>query len=177
MPSQPSRGSSHLSTIALITSELYAYFPSLVIFQKTHKQVHKTPAKAAAAPTTSSSDDPSSTTTPSATSAPLALVLKEGQYIPNPNYAYTGTLRPVYPLSEKRAVPAHIPRPDHADDREFEALGGIGERVQVCAEEIRADLAHRRSCWCCSRGRECFGGHRREQGGSADATTGEVVRC
>lgn len=33
------------------------------------------------------------------------------------NYAYTGTLRPVYPLSEKRVVPANIVRPDYADDR------------------------------------------------------------
>ncbi|RSH79262.1 Methionine aminopeptidase 1 [Apiotrichum porosum] len=31
------------------------------------------------------------------------------------NYAFTGTLRPVYPLSERRVVPSHIPRPDYAD--------------------------------------------------------------
>ncbi|KZT33026.1 methionine aminopeptidase [Sistotremastrum suecicum HHB10207 ss-3] len=38
-----------------------------------------------------------------------------GSYNPFPNYPYTGTLRPVYPLSPKRLVPAHIPRPDYAD--------------------------------------------------------------
>ncbi|WVQ71825.1 methionine aminopeptidase, type I [Cryptococcus sp. DSM 104548] len=31
------------------------------------------------------------------------------------NYKFTGPLRPVYPLSKKREVPAHIPRPDYAD--------------------------------------------------------------
>ncbi len=34
------------------------------------------------------------------------------------NYPFTGTMRPVYPLSAKRAVPASIQRPDYADDRE-----------------------------------------------------------
>lgn len=33
-------------------------------------------------------------------------------------YKWTGTLRPKYPLSAKREVPAHIPRPDYADHRE-----------------------------------------------------------
>ncbi|KIR54229.1 methionine aminopeptidase, type I [Cryptococcus gattii Ru294] len=31
------------------------------------------------------------------------------------NYQFTGPLRPVYPLSPKRLVPAHIERPDYAD--------------------------------------------------------------
>lgn len=31
------------------------------------------------------------------------------------NYRFTGPLRPVYPLSSKRLVPAHIERPDYAD--------------------------------------------------------------
>lgn len=35
------------------------------------------------------------------------------------DYKFTGTLRPAYPLSEKREVPAHIPRPDYADHREL----------------------------------------------------------
>ncbi|KAJ8078749.1 Methionine aminopeptidase 1 [Marasmius tenuissimus] len=37
-------------------------------------------------------------------------------YNPFPNYSYTGPLRPMYPLSGKRAVPDHIPRPDYVDD-------------------------------------------------------------
>lgn len=37
------------------------------------------------------------------------------------NYNFTGPLRPVYPLSPKREVPAHIQRPDYADNRELGA--------------------------------------------------------
>jgi hypothetical protein len=37
-------------------------------------------------------------------------------YNPFPNYAFTGALRPVYPLSNTRKVPDHIPRPDYAED-------------------------------------------------------------
>ncbi|KIJ69432.1 hypothetical protein HYDPIDRAFT_80706 [Hydnomerulius pinastri MD-312] len=39
---------------------------------------------------------------------------KDGTFNPFPNYDYSGTLRPLYPLSPKREVPAHIPRPDYA---------------------------------------------------------------
>lgn len=39
-----------------------------------------------------------------------------GYYNPFPSFAYTGPLRPVYPLSEKRTVPASIPHPDYAAD-------------------------------------------------------------
>ncbi|KAF8077977.1 methionine aminopeptidase [Lyophyllum atratum] len=40
----------------------------------------------------------------------------DGTYNPFPNYQYTGSIRPVYPLSNARAVPDHIPRPDYAID-------------------------------------------------------------
>lgn len=39
----------------------------------------------------------------------------DGTFNPFPNYTYSGTLRPVYPLSPKRQVPDHIPRPDYAE--------------------------------------------------------------
>jgi Methionine aminopeptidase len=39
-----------------------------------------------------------------------------GYFNPWPNFKYTGTLRPVYPLSPRRPVPDHIPRPDYAED-------------------------------------------------------------
>ncbi|KAF9069666.1 peptidase M24, structural domain-containing protein [Rhodocollybia butyracea] len=42
--------------------------------------------------------------------------IDSGSYNPFPNYGFTGTLRPLYPLSAKRAVPEHIPRPDYATD-------------------------------------------------------------
>ncbi|KAJ1921327.1 Methionine aminopeptidase 1 [Mycoemilia scoparia] len=35
-------------------------------------------------------------------------------YDPFPSFKYTGELRPVYPLSPRRPVPEHIPRPDYA---------------------------------------------------------------
>ncbi|KAF8959056.1 peptidase M24, structural domain-containing protein [Flammula alnicola] len=37
----------------------------------------------------------------------------DGTYNPFPNYSFTGTMRPVYPLSPTRKVPDHIPRPDY----------------------------------------------------------------
>lgn len=41
--------------------------------------------------------------------------LPDGVYNPFPNFEFTGTLHPWYPLSPKRQVPAHIQRPDHAE--------------------------------------------------------------
>ncbi|KAL1694264.1 peptidase M24, structural domain-containing protein [Schizophyllum commune] len=41
---------------------------------------------------------------------------EEGTYNPWPDLPYTGTLRAVYPLSPRRAVPAHIGKPDYAVD-------------------------------------------------------------
>ncbi|KAJ2782639.1 Methionine aminopeptidase 1 [Coemansia javaensis] len=38
----------------------------------------------------------------------------KGTYDPHPNYPYTGPLRPVYPLSPRRQVPAGIACPDYA---------------------------------------------------------------
>ncbi|KAG1756816.1 methionine aminopeptidase [Suillus paluster] len=46
--------------------------------------------------------------------ATTANPLQDGTFNPFVNYDYTGTLRPVYPLTPKREVPAHIPRPDYA---------------------------------------------------------------
>lgn len=67
-----------------------------------------------------------------------------GQYNPFPTYAYTGSLRPVYPLSDKRKVPDSIRHPDYAKDgipysensgrralRQLDAKGQEGMR-KVC---------------------------------------------
>ncbi|KAL5529462.1 hypothetical protein ACEPAG_5447 [Sanghuangporus baumii] len=35
---------------------------------------------------------------------------------PFSDFKFSGSLRPVYPLSPRRTVPSHIPRPDYADD-------------------------------------------------------------
>ncbi|KAI9743559.1 MAG: Methionine aminopeptidase 1 [Claussenomyces sp. TS43310] len=39
-----------------------------------------------------------------------------GTFNPFPTFPFTGPLRPVYPLSERRTVPASIPYPDYAGD-------------------------------------------------------------
>ncbi|OKL56457.1 Methionine aminopeptidase 1 [Talaromyces atroroseus] len=39
-----------------------------------------------------------------------------GQYNPFPTFPFTGSLRPVYPLSPRRTVPSSIPHPDYAYD-------------------------------------------------------------
>ncbi|PCH38237.1 methionine aminopeptidase [Wolfiporia cocos MD-104 SS10] len=41
---------------------------------------------------------------------------KNGTYNPFGNFNFTGTMRPAYPLSPRRPVPEHIPRPDYAED-------------------------------------------------------------
>ncbi|KAI4527840.1 methionine aminopeptidase [Schizophyllum commune Tattone D] len=59
-------------------------------------------------------------------------------YNPFPNYNFTGTLRPMYPLSPRRPVPDHIPRPDYAKDgvptSEIRRSGGAPRILN--AEEI-----------------------------------------
>lgn len=40
----------------------------------------------------------------------------DGTFNPFGAYKFTGTMRPVYPLSPKRPVPEHIPRPEYAED-------------------------------------------------------------
>jgi methionyl aminopeptidase len=40
---------------------------------------------------------------------------ESGHYNPFPTFPYTGSLRPVYPLSPRREVPSHIKKPDYAD--------------------------------------------------------------
>ncbi|KAG6832390.1 hypothetical protein H0H92_002658 [Tricholoma furcatifolium] len=39
---------------------------------------------------------------------------EDGTYNPFPTYSYTGSIRPVYPLSKPRTIPDHIPRPEYA---------------------------------------------------------------
>ncbi|KAF1350107.1 putative methionine aminopeptidase, type I [Delphinella strobiligena] len=67
-----------------------------------HKKVHKStsnPLSNLFAPKVISEPDPAT-----------------GQYNPFPTFPYTGTLRPIYPLSPRRELPAHIQRPDYAKD-------------------------------------------------------------
>lgn len=64
---------------------------------KTHKLVHEL-----ATPRQLLLDDPS--------------INKNGTFNPFHGYRFSGSLRPVYPLSPPRTVPEHIPKPDYAED-------------------------------------------------------------
>ncbi|KAJ2854552.1 Methionine aminopeptidase 1 [Coemansia erecta] len=60
-------------------------------------------------------------------------------YNPFPSYAFTGPLRPVYPLSPRRDVPATIARPDYADSsrgssRMEESYGNAQIQCMTAAE-------------------------------------------
>ncbi|OBZ75541.1 Methionine aminopeptidase 1 [Grifola frondosa] len=65
--------------------------------QKTHKLIHEL-----ATPRQPLLDDPN--------------INRDGTFNPFGDFAFTGLLRPVYPLSPKRIVPDHIQRPDYATD-------------------------------------------------------------
>ena len=70
--------------------------------QASHKVVHKTngnPLRNLFPPKVVSEPDPAS-----------------GHFNPFPTFSFTGSLRPVYPLSPRRAVPPHIKRPDYSED-------------------------------------------------------------
>jgi len=47
---------------------------------------------------------------------PALSTYPDGSHNPFPNYNFTGSMRPAYPLSVTRKVPDHIPRPDYAQD-------------------------------------------------------------
>lgn len=65
--------------------------------QAEHKQVHKSnnPLRNLLAPSVVSKVDP-----------------ETGHYNPFPTYPFTGSLRPVYPLSPRRTLPKSIPHPE-----------------------------------------------------------------
>ena len=74
----------------------------LTLKQATHKVVHKSngnPLRNIFPPKVVSEPDPVT-----------------GQYNPFPTFQFTGSLRPLYPLTPKRAVPDSIQRPDYAED-------------------------------------------------------------
>lgn len=72
------------------------------LLQSTHKAAHK-----------SQSSFLSNIFTPKVVSEPDP---DTGLYNPFPTFPYTGALRPVYPLSERRKVPKSIPHPEYWDD-------------------------------------------------------------
>ncbi|KAG6846593.1 Methionine aminopeptidase 1, partial [Arthromyces matolae] len=68
-----------------------------------------------------------------------------GTYNPFPNCPFTGTIKPVYPLSKTRIVPDHIPRPEYAIDgipREEQKREGEPPRLLALEEQEKM----RRAC-------------------------------
>lgn len=63
---------------------------------------------------------------------------KNGTFNPFGGFNFTGTLRPAYPLSPKRHVPEHIPRPDYAEDgNPISESRRAGQPIRILnAEEI-----------------------------------------
>ncbi|KZV94875.1 methionine aminopeptidase [Exidia glandulosa HHB12029] len=67
--------------------------------------------------------------------------VEEGTYNPFPSYRFSGTLRPAYPLSPRRQVPAHIPRPDYvATGRPTSESKPHARTIQVLDEEQQQRL-------------------------------------
>jgi methionyl aminopeptidase len=68
---------------------------------------------------------------------------KPAEYNPWPGFKFTGPLRP-FPVTPKRLVPAHIPRPDYADHPDGHPLGEMAERgstnVKVLDDEEIAGM-------------------------------------
>ncbi len=46
----------------------------------------------------------------------LSELCNPGTTNPFTSFRFTGSLRPAYPLSPRRRIPDHIPRPDYAED-------------------------------------------------------------
>ncbi|EJD44034.1 methionine aminopeptidase [Auricularia subglabra TFB-10046 SS5] len=76
----------------------------------------------------------------------------DGAFDPFPNFGYSGSLRAHYPLSPRRTVPDHIPRPDYALDgkpksealreaRELRVLSKeLQDKMRVCSKLAREVL-------------------------------------
>jgi methionyl aminopeptidase len=75
----------------------------------------------------------------------------DGHFNPFPAFMFTGPLRPVYPLSPRRAVPEKIRHPDYAHN-------GIPRSEQVCPGSLVASPDRRyavlRSSLCGDAGSE-----------------------
>ncbi|EPT05994.1 hypothetical protein FOMPIDRAFT_1026862 [Fomitopsis schrenkii] len=85
--------------------------------QKTHKIVHDI-----ATPKQPLLDDPN--------------INKDGTFNPFGSFKFTGSLHPVYPLSPKRQVPAHIQKPDYAEDGQpISESRRAGQPIKILTKE------------------------------------------
>jgi methionyl aminopeptidase len=89
------------------------------------------------------SDFLSSLITPKVVSGPDPAT---GTYNPFPTFPYTGSLRPVYPLSAPRTVPKSIPRPDYAETGYPKSERLIGGRNQIQILDKKEQAGMRKVC-------------------------------
>lgn len=80
--------------------------------------------------------------------APKAISLDPatGLYNPFPNYPYSGSLRPVYPLSEHRTLPKSIPHPVWWEDGNPKYSRSLTNRNKVDILDAAGQEAMRKSC-------------------------------
>jgi methionyl aminopeptidase len=69
-----------------------------------------------------------------------------GTYNPFPVFPYTGSLRPVYPLSPARTVPKSIPHPDYAETGYPKSERLIGGRNQIRILDKKEQAGMRKVC-------------------------------
>jgi methionyl aminopeptidase len=69
-----------------------------------------------------------------------------GTYNPFPTFPYTGSLRPVYPLSAPRTVPKSIPHPDYAENGYPKSERLIVGRNQVRILDKKEQAGMRKVC-------------------------------
>ncbi|KAK7467109.1 Methionine aminopeptidase 1 [Stygiomarasmius scandens] len=68
-------------------------------------------------------------------------VAAKDSYNPFPNYEYTGSIRPMYPLSAKRQVPDHIPRPEYAaDGKPMAEVRAAGQPPRILTKEEQGKM-------------------------------------
>ena len=69
-----------------------------------------------------------------------------GIYNPFPAFSFSGPLRPVYPLSEKRVIPSSIPHPDYAADGIPKAGRSLVRANKIEILDAKAQDAMRKVC-------------------------------
>lgn len=69
-----------------------------------------------------------------------------GCYNPFPKYSFTGPLRPVYPLSPRRAVPDRIRLPDYAKDGIPRSEQAFASRHKITILDQKGQAAMRKVC-------------------------------
>lgn len=69
-----------------------------------------------------------------------------GHFNPFPTFPYTGTLRPIYPLSPRRAVPKKIKHPDYAGDGQPRSEQAFGGRRNITILNKQEQEAMRKVC-------------------------------